>query len=290
MFSTDQGKSWKPWTGLTPEPLLRLFRQRLADGTLISHRYEFTIDHSGAGNVFILRSSDDGATWSKTAAPVTGLPFIPTRPVGFWGRVVEMPDGRLMCGIYGMRRDGRNFINGVTQSTNGGKSWSYLAGLCDDTTLGNEGPNELDLVRLKSGDLLSVFRPGTNDKSRMHQVRSPDGGKTWSKPRNLGTVGVSPQLLLLANGVLICTFGTRDVHVMASWDGTGRNWSKPFLIYKGQGSGYTDLQALSSDTFRMVFDQSPFFSKKPGGKIVRIVVSAGTSEPTDISARRQDDD
>jgi len=34
------------------------------------------------------------------------------------------------------------------------------------------------------------------------------------------------------------------------------------------------LQALSEGTFRIVFDQSPFFSNKPGGKIVRVVVSA----------------
>lgn len=273
--SSDRGKSWKPWTGLTPEPLLRLFRQRLADGTLISHRYLFPIDENGEGDAFILRSSDDGATWSKTAARVTGLPFNSERLLGFWGRVVAMPDGRLLCGIYGSRPGGRKYVNCVVQSTDGGRGWSHLADLCGDWTIGNEGPNEMDLVRLKSGELLSVFRSGTNVTSRMQQVRSTDGGKSWSKPRALGMVGVSPQLLLLENGVLICTFGTRDVHVMASWDGSGRKWSKPLLIYKGEGSGYTDLQALSADTFRMVFDQSPFFSNKPGGKIVRVVISTG---------------
>jgi len=137
------------------------------------------------------------------------------------------------------------YINGIVESTDGGNNWRYLSHLCDDPSLGNEGPDEMDLVRLASGELLSVFRTGTSSGSHIHQVRSTDGGETWSRPRDLGSVGVSPQLLLLTNGVLVCTYGTRDVHVMASWDGTGREWSKQLLIHKGEGSGYTDLQVNS---------------------------------------------
>jgi len=274
IMSSDRGKSWQPWPGLKTEPKLRLFRCRLSDGMLISHRYLFTINDNATGSGFILRSSDDGAAWSKTSAPLAGLPFAPGKPAGLWGHIVEMPDGRLLCGLYGRKPEHSKYINGVVESTDGGNRWRYLSHLCGDPSLGNEGPDEMDLVRLESGELLGVFRTGTKPDSHMHQVRSTDGGKTWSQPRDLRSVGVSPQLLLLSSGVLVCTYGTRDVYVMASWDGTGRDWSKPQLIYKGEGSGYTDLQALSEGTFRIVFDQSPFFSNKPGGKIVRVVVSA----------------
>ena len=272
--SADRGKSWQPWTGLQAEPELRLFRRRLSDGTFISHRYQFTINDQAAGSGFILRSSDDGATWSKIAAPLAGLPFVPGKPAGLWGHIVEMPDGRLLCGLYGKTPEDGKYINGLVESNDDGKSWRYLSHLCDDPSLGNEGPDEMDLVRLESGELLGVFRTGTQPDSHMHQVRSTDGGKTWSRPRDLGSVGVSPQLLLLTSGVLVCTYGTRDVYAMAGWDGSGREWSKPRLIYEGEGSGYTDLQALSEATFRIVFDRSPFFSSKPGGKIMRVVVAA----------------
>lgn len=275
IMSSDQGQSWKPWPGLQPEPKLRLFRRRLNDGTWISHRYLFRVNEERTGQGFVLRSSNDGATWSKHETPLAGVPFAADKFAGMWGHILEVPDGRLLCGVYGRTKGRAKYINGVVESTDGGNNWRYLSHLCDASSLGNEGPDEMDLVRLESGELLSVFRTGTSPGSHMHQVRSTDGGKTWSPPRDSGSVGVSPQLVLLDNGVLVCSYGTRDVYVMASWDGTGREWSKPTLIYKGEGSGYTDLQALSSDTFRMVFDQSPFFNSKPGGKIARVVVSAG---------------
>ncbi len=274
IMSSDQGKSWKPWPGLQPEPKLRLFRRRLSDGTWISHRYLFRVNEEQTGEGFILRSSNDGATWSKHETLLAEVPFAADKFAGMWGHILEMPDGRLLCGVYGRVQGRAKYINGIVESTDGANNWRYLSHLCSDSSLGNEGPDEMNLVRLESGELLSVFRTGTSPRSHMHQARSTDGGKTWSQRRDLRSVGVSPQLLLLTNGVLVCTYGTRDVHVMASWDGTGRDWSKPQLIYKGEGSGYTDLQAVSSDTFRMVFDQSPFFNNKPGGKIARVVVSA----------------
>ena len=272
IMSSDHGKSWKTWSGLKAEPQLRFFRLQLRGGTLLSHRYTMEETRPGEGTLFLLRSHDDGATWTKHAARATGLPFDhpPSlhEPV-LWGHIVQMPDDRLLCGIYGIRS--RKQMAGVIESTDNGSTWQYLAHLYDDFSPNSGNANEIDLVRLASGDLIAVMR---NDSGPMRQVRSHDGGKNWTSPSDLDTFGVSPQLLLLENGVLVCTYGTRDVYAMASWDGTGREWSKPMLVYKGQGSGYTDLQTLSADTFRMVFDQSPFHNRKPGGKIVRVVVSA----------------
>ena len=94
----------------------------------------------------------------------------------------------------------------------------------------------------------------------------------------LGTErGVSPQLLLLENGALIFAYGRRDVYVRASYDG-GRTWLDPLLVNKGPGSGYTNLQALGSGRFHVVFDASPFSRHHlPGSNhIVRVVLRAAS--------------
>ena len=270
--SNDRGVTWQPWPGLTAEPLLRLFRARLRDGTLISHRYQLDAGEGSERRAYILRSRDEGRTWSRQPAPVGGLPFDPKRFLGLWGRVVEMLDGHLLCTLHGYRPNEGKYSLGVVESTDGGHNWRYLSSMCDDGTLGREGPDEADLVLLKPGKLLSVFRTGSN----LFQVTSTDGGRTWSDPGDLGTYGVSPQLLLLHNGVLILAYGTRNVCVRASWDGTGETWSEPLVVYRGPGSGYTDLQALSADHFRLVYDESPFHGKAQGlwGRIARVEVSA----------------
>jgi len=210
--SSDRGATWQPWPGFTADPPLRLFRARLRDGTLISHRYELELGKGADSQAYILLSKDDGCTWKRQPAPVADLPFDPKRFLGLWGRVTELPEGRLLCTLYGYKPEARKFALGVVESTDGGLNWRYLSTMCDDPGIGPEGPDEADLALLESGRLLSVFRTGGN----LFQVTSSDGGRTWSAPRNLGTFGVSPQLLLLDNGVLVLTYGTRHVSTQCS--------------------------------------------------------------------------
>ena len=88
--------------------------------------------------------------------------------------------------------------------------------------------------------------------------------------------GVSPQLLLLDNGVLVLSFGTRRIiQVMASWDGTGKSWSEPVVLYKGATSGYSNLQSLGRDRFRIVYQEGTFDEYQAGGhRIVRVEMNA----------------
>ena len=168
------------------------------------------MDEEQTGRGIILRSADDGTTWSKHEVPLTNQPFAAGTQAGLWGHILEMPDGRLMCGVYGRPKPRARYINGVVESRDGGKTWRYLSHLCDDSSLGNEGCDEMDLVLLDSGDLLSLFRTGTKPTSHMYQVRSTDVGRTWSKARDLGIVGVSPQLLLLKKRAC---WSARSAHV-----------------------------------------------------------------------------
>ena len=55
------------------------------------------------------------------------------------------------------------------------------------------------------------------------------------------------------------------MHVMASWDGTGHQWSEPLVLYEGQTSGYSNLQALADDRFRVVYQEGTFDAYQEGG-------------------------
>jgi hypothetical protein len=63
-------------------------------------------------------------------------------------------------------------------------------------------------------------------------VRSTDGGKTWEQPKVLPFAGKLPTLHLLNNGILTLTTALSRNHcrVYLSDDGTGRNWSRAFVI------------------------------------------------------------
>ncbi len=279
--SRDKGASWLPWMGLLAEPwMYQLFVTRLIGGSLISYRCKMTELHQRAdsavdGTMIILRSHDQGSTWTRHEAPVSNMPFsLGDQLVSLWGHAIEMPDRRLLWACYS--REG-NSESGVVQSTDGGQSFAWLANLCADTSVGER--REPGLARLASGELLALIRCGTSRSRPMVQVRSRDRGLTWGPPLKLARPGVCPQLLLLENGVLVCSYGTRRyVHVMASWDGTGDQWSKPLVLYEGQTGGYSNLQALAEDRFRIVYQEGTFDAYQEGGnRIVRSEISVASA-------------
>lgn len=162
-----------------------------------------------------------------------------------------------------------NTISGSVQSTDGGHNFEWLANVCKDNTVGER--RKPGLVRLPSGELLALIRCGTQPSRPIVEVRSSNGGLTWNSPRKLSLPGVCPQVLLLKNSVLVCSYGTRRyVHIMASWDGTGGQWSEPLVLYEGQTSGYSNLQALADNRFRIVYQEGTFDAYQEGdNRIVR---------------------
>jgi hypothetical protein len=281
--SSDQGKNWEQWPGLEIKPHLRLFWTKLSDGSLVSHRYHIKKSDNDSWIAATLSSGDEGKTWKAIEGPVSDLPFNQDPEIhAMWGHVREGSNGELLCGCYGQTGTVEGgwghikFTIGVLTSADRGKSWQYLATICDDQSLGDEGPAEMDILLLSNGDLISVFRTGTKPESPMAMSRSKDGGKTWALETLFKNPGVSPQLLQLENGKIICSYGTRDVYVMSSIDEQVSGWNKPLCLYQGQGTGYTDIQALSANTFRIIFDESTFLSDDESGdhRIVRMEVDS----------------
>src|SRR5215469_18119879 len=92
----------------------------------------------------------------------------------------------------------------------------------------------------------------------------------WCIPKITGTrgasgnlflsLGCSPGLLELENGVLVLSFGRPGVWLSFSLDG-GYSWTKPQSIIAGDpekpmihSSGYTSLLALGKDSFLLAYD------------------------------------
>jgi len=185
--SSDRGETWKPWEGLTAEPwLFQFFPTRLPDDSLIFYRCRMfdlkaVADGTTEGTSYMYRSTDDGDTWTKYSAPVTGMPgSLYTTGDGLktlWGTGILMADGRLLMGI--ISRDAGS-VAGVAQSTDNGRSFQYLASVCHAPITRREP----GMALMQNGDLVSAIRTGTNT-SNMVLTRSSDGGRTWGQQQTL---------------------------------------------------------------------------------------------------------
>ena len=105
-------------------------------------------DPTGKLPLFVTRSADNGYTWSD-AEPMAGVPADMCSP---FGKMIELPDGTILCPIYGLDDSGqRDDHSWVYRSGDGGETWG-------DPTLVGVPFNETALLRLPSGKLLAALR------------------------------------------------------------------------------------------------------------------------------------
>ena len=142
------------------------------------------------------------------------------------GPTLELADGTLLAASYGNFKGdtvpmvgfvgtrGQKWFKYRTyllESRDDGASWNYLSTVAYDGDTGQESFCEPAIVDLGSGELLAIMRTGRF--APMYQTRSLDGGKTWAKPESAHTLGLAPQLVLLENAALVCSFGWRPMKV-----------------------------------------------------------------------------
>ena len=160
--SRDNGLTWSASQVFRPE-LGLMFRSRplvLDNGDILLPIY----DEKTWQSLFML-SSDGGRTWS-THGPIT-TPAGNIHPV-----VVPLSDGRLLC--Y-MRTGGSGGYIWASTSEDGGRTWS--------TPWATQLPNPnsgIDLIRLKSGELLLAFNDTFRGRTPLNVALSTDEGRTWS--------------------------------------------------------------------------------------------------------------
>ncbi|MBL8210597.1 MAG: exo-alpha-sialidase [Bryobacterales bacterium] len=230
--SRDQGKTWGDKQVISAVPDLDEREGcgiQLKDGTILvavyynglyrdnndyeweeaKRRAKFGVDKQHLGT-FIIRSTDNGRTWSKPNHISTkGMPF--TDIEGPADAPIEMPDGSILLPVmgYNVRGDSANEAAVMLKSVDKGETWTYLSTMADDPggKLGHF--QEPGIVRTKTGRIVAAIRNQGEDNA-IWTTWSDDGGKTWVPVRKSGMIGHPADLLQLADGRLLCTYGQRS--------------------------------------------------------------------------------
>ena len=158
---------------------------------------------------YTITSKDNGRTWSKPSyVDTTGMPFTDTE--GPADAPIEMPDGSILMPVmaYNVRGDQKNQASVLLKSTDKGQSWKYYSTIAEDpgNRLGHF--QEPGLVRTKNGRLIAAMRNDGVNKA-IWTTYSDDQGQTWKPVKESPMIGHPADLIQLADGRILCTYGVR---------------------------------------------------------------------------------
>lgn len=240
-------------------------------------------DNLDRNAVFMVSSTDDGATWTKpreihfpnhayTAGMVQkgikrrkdGMLLLPFS----WDR---WPDK----GLHARTEGEMDLASGVLLSKDG-INWVQKGELHiwepKMTPGSTNGLCEPSLVELASGELLMIMRSGTDHH---WESRSTDGGNTWSAPKPSSLMGHNTPTSLWRleqhpNEIIAIWNNSPTkrypLSVAISKDG-GRTWSKPKNVAESDGPqvSYPGIVQKADGTFLAVWQQQ----RKQGGRDIR---------------------
>lgn len=186
------------------------------------------VDAPTGGRAMIIRSTDEGITWSKPETLID-TPWGDHHPT-----FCELSDGTILCSIF-TRPGGRSDIGrdpnktvlvGIIRSLDGGKTWDRtLTRLveCPFTFDCTDAP----IIELQDGSALICVYGGPREggPDRPAFLRSTDSGKTWELRSTVGSdhemseTGVAQ----LADGRLV--FISRPEGDIAWSDDLGKTWT-----------------------------------------------------------------
>jgi len=281
--STDGGKSWYfhrylyfPTTVAGDAHVCA----QLSDGTVIELSNNIHVV-DGECYASYWKSNDYGKTFVGPYDAHVYLPddSIETTPavgrtlanVRFYRSIIELDNGDLLASMYGRFRGDRKYRSFVVKSTDRGESWSYISTIAYDPNIGTEGFCEPVMALLPDGEILCVMRTGSGEP--LYQTKSSDCGGTWSKPVPTGVRGVDPDLIVLSNGIVACSYGrlqpkveiepsafldprlsaSMGDQIMFSMDG-GATWTGHTTIYAGPSTGYTGIEEIRPGEIIYAFD------------------------------------
>lgn len=252
--SADAGKTWAPIPGLdkldtTPLPVLRR-----PDGSILAVSRWTWLQPDGTVRGKTVHLNADATEFTMTDNRIV-LPRQYANETQRDQTICERhiwndDDGGVTMVVWSRKGvklpDGRNNtvrMSHLVRSTDNGKTWTHLA------TIGPGG--EPAVVRLSATELTAVIR-GDRD-SCMKQMFSHDGGKTWTEPVKLEVGKVLPDLVLMSNGVLACSYGRPASCLMFSLDG-GKTWPSHHVISDKVGFNYTSIREISPGRLLYVHD------------------------------------
>lgn len=179
-------------------------------------------ERQAALSVWMIRSTDGGVTFSGRYFCHVNSPHGP----------VQLSGGRL---LYAGKElwHGEHRV-GACESTDDGQSWKWLAQI--PTREGDDPKNYHELHAVEAADGRLVVQIRNHNKANSGetlQTESTDGGKTWSKPREIGVWGLPSHLLRLADDRLLMTYGHRRAPLgnqARVSDDHGQTWSEAIIV------------------------------------------------------------
>ena len=182
-FSTDQGRTWGRRLDFVAEHQAMVFAPE-ADNSLLgipAYLYPltpgdernfdatYTLLQRGGSRVVLEPNGVKVLDWPWAAkgnigfgfygpAPIPGTqPSVFAVPVVFDGTALEI-GGRLLATGYGMKSGEKQYENFLLSSEDRGRTWRYYARIADAAgrPAAAEGPNEVAMIQLGHGELMTV--------------------------------------------------------------------------------------------------------------------------------------
>lgn len=268
--SFDNGATWTPMTVIdddgehtTGNPTLVVERKSGVIFLLLTrnpggYKESEIMDGLSAGSrtVWLMKSGDDGATWSKPVEITASV----KKPEWRWyatgpGVGVQLKNGRLVIPCNHSEAGTRVSRSHIIYSDDQGNTWK-LGGVADPHT------NESQVVERADGSLLWNMRNARVEPQYYTRAvaESRDGGKKWSavghdpmliEPICQASIIRHPKgdLLLFSNPAAL---KREKLTVRLSRDG-GRTWPVARVAY-GKAAAYSSLGALNDGSIGLLYE------------------------------------
>jgi sialidase-1 len=253
--SSDGGKTWT-------EPSLVIDTPRddrdphvcqLTNGDLLATFFTRSVAKKGdasleVGHVWVVRSTDNGATWDTQPTPVVPTPYDDYEGVSsvfISGPPMQLEEKHVILPVYGTISS-RHYETAMIHSKDFGKTWGNASRVDPEQSSGfSYGFCEASVARLADGRIITIMRPG------MHQSYSDDEGYTWSKATQLPHRGDAPTIIRTKNNLLVCTHRHPGTAVSISTD-DGATWGAPWQI-DTVGGAYPGLAELDDGSIVCIY-------------------------------------
>ncbi len=194
--------------------------------------------------------------------------------MSFWRYMLEHR-GRWLAPMQGYFHGDRKHRTILVASDDAGQTWRFLSTIAYVyDRFDGDGYCEPALIETADGNLLCVMRWGGG--APLGQYRSQDGGKTWSGPEKLAAHGVDPDLYLMSNGMLACTYGRPGLHIMFSPDGCGYSWGYRTEIGTWRSSTYMGIAEVAPGKLLLVYDRNSANSPGSGRDTSKCFIGSTT--------------